>query len=149
MARKSSKTISRSPDASGKISDAGGRGISKAITAATGNSTAVPGPSSNPATNLLIHDIALRTGGRLLRHTVEKGVLANRYGGQDAKKIIENRSIGQALFGTLLARLATRSLPGALVVGSGLVVKTLYDRSRNKRSARRSGDKTLKKMSQD
>jgi hypothetical protein len=80
---------------------------------------------------------------------VEKGVLAGRYGGKDAKKIIENRGIGQALMGTLIARIATRSLPGAVVVGSGLIVKTLYDRSRSKRAARKSGDRTLRKMSED
>jgi hypothetical protein len=145
MKRKSNKSKS-SPDVSGKLTDAGARGVSKAITAATGDSGGVPGPSPNPATNLLIHDVVMRTGGRLIRHTVEKGVLAGRYGGQDAKKIIENRGIGQALVGTLIARVATRSLPGAVVVGSGLVVKTLYDRSRSKRAARRSGDRTLKKM---
>jgi hypothetical protein len=145
MARKSTRAKNK-PETVGKLTDAGARGVSKAITAATGDSGAVPGPSPNPATNLLIHDVVMRTGGRLIRHTVEKGVLAGRYGGQDAKKIIENRGIGQALVGTLIARVATRSLPGAVVVGSGLVVKTLYDRSRSKRAARRSGDRTLKKM---
>ena len=148
MARKSTKSTG-SPEASGKLTDAGARGVSKAISAATGDSGGVPGPSPNPATNLLIHDVVMRTGGRLIRHTVEKGVLAGRYGGKDAKKIIENRGLGQALVGTLIARLATRSLPGAVVVGSGLVVKTLYDRSRSKRAARKSGDRMLKKMSED
>ena len=148
MKRKSSSHKSK-PEATGKVSDVGARGVSKAIEAATGDSDGVPGPSPNPATNLLIHDVVIRTGGRLIRHTVEKGVLAGRYGGADAKKIIENRGIGQALVGTLIARLATRSLPGAVVVGSGLIVKTLYDRSRSKRAARRSGDRTLKKMGED
>lgn len=148
MARKSTRAKSK-PEASGKLTDAGARGVSKAISAAGGDTNGVPGPSPNPATNLLIHDVVMRTGGRLIRHTVEKGVLAGRYGGEDAKKIIENRGIGQALVGTLIARLATRSLPGAVVVGSGLVFKTLYDRSRSKRSARRSGDRKLKKMGQD
>ena len=148
MARKSTKSKS-SPEATGKLTDAGARGVSKAIVAATGDSGGVPGPSTNPATNLLIHDIVMRTGGRLVRHTVEKGVLSGRYGGNDAKKIIENRGIGQALLGTLIARIATRSVPGAIVVGSGLVVKTLYDRSRSKRAARRSGDRMLEKMSKD
>ena len=148
MARKSTKVTS-SPEASGKLTDAGARGVSKAISAATGDSDGVPGPSPNPATNLLIHDVVMRTGGRLIRHTVEKGVLAGRYGGKDAKKIIENRGIGQALVGTLIARLATRSLPGAVVVGGGLIVKTLYDRSRSKKAARGSGDRMLRKMGKD
>jgi hypothetical protein len=142
--RKSSKADKQGAEASGAITDAGARGISKALGAATGDSDAIPGPSTNPATNLIIHDVLMRSGGRLLRHTIEKGVLANRYGGRSAKKIIENRSLGQALLGSLVARVATRSLPGAALVGGGLVVKTLYDRSRGKRQARRAGDMAMK-----
>jgi hypothetical protein len=150
MARKiSSSTRPKAADSSGAITDKGAKGVSKAITAATGNASEVPGPSTNPATNLIIHDILLRVSGRLVRHTVEKGILANRYGGKSAKSIIENRSIGQALFGALVARVATRSVPGALVVGGGLVAKTLFDRSQSKRAAKRTGDRTLKKMSED
>jgi hypothetical protein len=143
------KIPAKKPESSGAITDKGARGVSKAITATTGNRTEVPGPSSNPATNLIIHDILLRASGRLVRHTVEKGLLANRYGGKSAKAIVENRSLGQALFGALVARLATRSLPGAVVVGGGLIAKTLFDRSQSKRTARRSGDKTLKQMAED
>jgi hypothetical protein len=42
-----------------------------------------------------------------------------------------------------VARVATRSVPGALLVGGGLLAKTLYDRSISRRKARRRGDKTL------
>jgi hypothetical protein len=91
----------------------------------------------------------MRASGRLVRHTVEKGLLRGRYGGQAAKAIVENRTITQTLVSGLLARYATRSLPGAILIGGGLVVKTLYDRGRSKRLAKRSGDKTLKKMAED
>jgi hypothetical protein len=40
------------------------------------------------------------------------------------------RSIGRALAGAALTRIATRSVPGALVVGGGLLAKSLYDRRR-------------------
>lgn len=150
MARKNSTTIRpKGSDSSGAITDKGAEGISRAITASTGNATEVPGPSTNPATNLIIHDIVLRVAGRLVRHTVEKGILANRYGGSSAKAMIENRGLAQTLFGALVARLATRSLPGAAIVGGGLIAKTLFDRSQSRRVARRSGDKALKKMAED
>lgn len=133
------------PEAGGGISDAGG----KAVSAMMGKSSEVPGPSSNPATNLIIQDIAIRAGGRLVRHTVEKGLLRGRYGGDGAKAIVENRSLMHTMVTSVLARYATRSLPGALLVGTGLVAKTLFDRSQSKRTARRSGDRSLKKMAKD
>ena len=145
MARKPKMNPKVHPEASGGMTDAGG----KAIAAATGDSEKVFGPSSNPATNLIIQDIALRAGGRLMRHTLEKGLLRGRYGGTGAKAIVENRSLMHTLVGGLLARYATRSLPGAILIGGGLVAKTLYDRARSKRSSKRAGDKTLKKLAQD
>lgn len=146
MARQSARSKPvKAPEASGGMTDAGG----KAISAATGKSDTVLGPSTNPATNLIIQDVAMRAGGRLVRHTLEKGLLRGRYGGQSAKAIVENRSITQTLVSGLLARYATRSVPGAVLIGSGLIVKTLYDRSRSKRAAKRSGDETLRKMAED
>lgn len=132
-------------EAAGGVSDAGG----KAIARVAGSSDGVPGPSLNPATNLIIHDIAMRAGGRILRHTVEKGLLRGRYGGAKAKAIVENRSITQTLVSGLLARYATRSLPGAVLVGTGLVAKTLFDRSQSRRQARRKGDRAMTKMAED
>ncbi len=146
MARRPAKMKVRvHPEASGGMTDAGG----KAIAAATGGSEKVFGPSSNPATNLIIQDIALRAGGRLMRHTLEKGLLRGRYGGTGAKAIVENRSLVHTLVGGLLARYATRSLPGAVLVGGGLIAKTLFDRGRSKRSSKRAGDRTLKAMAED
>lgn len=145
MAKKPGKINLRSGEASGGISDAG----AKALTKATGTSTTVPGPSNNPATNLIIHDIAMRAGGRLLRHTVEKTLLRGRYGGAGAKAIVENRGLAQTFISGMLARYATRSLPGAMLVGGGLVAKTLFDRGKTRRSAKRSGDKALAKMAEE
>lgn len=93
------------------------------------------GPSPNPMTNLVIADIALRTGGQLMRHTVEKALLGAKYSPKKAKEIIKGRSIAQTIIGTALARMATRSLPGAILVGGGMLAKTLYDRSRGRKAA--------------
>ena len=42
-----------------------------------------------------------------------------------------------------LAKLATRNLPGALIVGGGALAKTLYDRRRSRSAQRREGDREL------
>ena len=132
-------------EASGSLTDAGGRGIGRAVAAASGDPDEVPGPSINPATNLLIQDIAMRASGRLVRHALEKGLLRGRYGGKQAKAIVENRSLIQTLMSGMLARYATRSVPGAVLIGGGLIVKTLYDRSKGKPAAKRAGDRSLAK----
>ena len=98
------------------------------------------GPSPNPMTNLVIADIALRGGGRLLRHTVERVLLGAKYSPEKAKDIVKGRSMGQTLLGTAIARVATRSVPGALLVGGGLLAKTLFDRRKGGRRARAEGN---------
>jgi hypothetical protein len=89
-----------------------------------------PPPSPNPMTNLLIADIVLRGGGRLLRHIVETNVLKTKYSSGKARRIVKGRGMAQTLIGTAVARLATRSVPGAILVGGGLLAKALYDRSK-------------------
>ncbi|MEB3416886.1 hypothetical protein VCJ71_12515 [Alteriqipengyuania sp. WL0013] len=109
----------------------------------------VAGPSPNAATNLLIHDLVLRSVGRIARQTVEKGLLQRRYGRNFAKDAVENRSMLHALAAYGATKVATRSLPGAALVGGGLLAKTLWDRSRGRRSARRAGDKLLNKQAEE
>ena len=103
----------------------------------------LPGPSTNPATNLLIADIAMRGVGRIVRNSLHKGVLRTRYSQDKAKAIVENRSVINTLAVYGVTKLATRSVPGALLVGGGLLVKTLYDRGKSRMEARRAGDDTM------
>jgi hypothetical protein len=90
----------------------------------------VPPPSPNPMTNLVIADIVLRGGGRLLRTVVERSVLKTKYPHETAKSLINGRGMAQTLIGTAVARIATRSVPGAILVGGGLLAKALYDRKK-------------------
>ncbi len=92
------------------------------------------GPSPNPMTNLIIADIALRGGGRLLRQVVERTLLGVKYTPEKARDIVKGRGMAQTLVGTAVARVATRSLPGALLIGGGLIAKTLYDHSKKRRA---------------
>jgi len=105
--------------------------------------TQADGISPNPMTNLLIADLALRGGGQLLRHAIERTVLGAKYTPDKAKKIVKGRSMVQTLLGTAAARIATRSVPGAIVVGGGLLAKALYDRREGKRAARASGARAI------
>ena len=108
---------------------------------------AIPGPSPNPSTNLIIHDILLRSAGRLTRQTLEKALLGRQYGSKFAKEVVENRSLVQTLAAYGVTKVATKSVPGAVLVGAGLLAKTIFDRSTSRRNSRRSGEKALRKQS--
>ena len=99
-----------------------------------------------PITNMILADLVLRGGSALLRRAVDaqllgrpagavldkvKGATGGKTGGK-ADKIIKGRTMGQTLLGTMAVRIATRSVPGAIIVGGGLLAKALYDRKRAK-----------------
>lgn len=84
-------------------------------------------------------------GNRLLASLVRQG--GNKLLGKATKRLLPpdnvpkaKSSISRALAGAALTRIATRSVPGALVVGGGLLAKSLYDRRRARRAARGEGD---------
>ena len=108
---------------------------------------AIPGPSPNPSTNLIIHDIILRSAGRLTRQTLEKALLGRQYGSKFAKDVVENRSVVQTLAAYGVTKFATKSVPGALLVGGGLLAKVIFDRSTSRRNSRRKGERALRKQS--
>lgn len=103
----------------------------------------VPGPSSNPATNLLIMDIAMRGASMIAGRAIQRIILGARYDSEKAADIIKGRSLVQSMTATGAARFATKSVPGFLLVTGGLVAKTLLDRSLRPREARRRGERQL------
>ncbi|WP_091148710.1 hypothetical protein [Novosphingobium sp. CF614] len=103
------------------------------------------GPSPNIATNLAIADIALRGGSILARHAVERAFLGRTYAPNKARKILKGRTWSETLVHGALARMALRSVPGAILVGGALVAKTLYDRAKA-RDAKREGEARLDDM---
>lgn len=108
----------------------------------------VPGISTNPATNLLIADVVLRGLTRLVRRNIEKGMLRAEYEPEEAKRILEGRSLGQKAVQITAARVATRSLPGAVLITGGLLAKAMFDRSQSKRKAAREGRKQLEEQAE-
>ncbi len=106
----------------------------------------VPGPSTNPATNLLIGDIAMRGLSMLLGRGIESALLKTRYDAEKAKGIVQGRTLKQSLMATGAARVATKSVPGFLAVSGGLLAKSLFDRALGRGEAKRQGEKTLNKQ---
>ncbi|MBX7482822.1 hypothetical protein [Qipengyuania qiaonensis] len=135
-------------DETSPIEGATGDKLERAADPADRRNGKVAGPSTNPATNFIIHDIVLRSAGRLSRMAVEKALLGRQYGTEFAKDAVENRSVLHTLATYGVTKVATRSLPGALIVGTGIALKVLFDRSQSKRKARRDGYRALRKQAQ-
>ena len=111
---------------------------------ATGKSIA--GPSPNAMTNLILADIVLRGGSQLLRRAAERTLVNEKHAPGKARDIVAGRTFGQFLVGAVLSRVATASVPGAVVVGGGMLVKTLYDRTRSRRASREDGEQDLQEQ---
>jgi hypothetical protein len=108
----------------------------------------VPGPSSNPATNLLIIDVAMRGASMMFWRGMEKALLRTRYNREKASDIVKGRSMIQSAAATGAARVASRSVPGFLLVGGGLLAKAIFDRSLKRRDSVRRGEKQLAEQAQ-
>lgn len=134
MARNKSKASK-----SGPASSATGKGRD--------NTDEAHGFSPNPKTNLMMADIAMRGGSMLLRRSVERKLLGLRYPGSKASAILKGRSVSDTVTGAAMARLATRSIPGAIIVGGVLLAKTLYDRRKGE-AAKAEGEAELDEMAE-
>lgn len=106
----------------------------------------IPGPSPNPATNLLIADVAMRGLSLLIESGLQRVVLRTKYDREKAAAIVKGRTMGQTIVATGVAQVASRSVPGFLAISGGLLGKTLLDRSKGRRAAKRAGEKTLTKQ---
>ncbi|WP_305098467.1 hypothetical protein [Croceibacterium aestuarii] len=131
------------------MTDRGGRRVRRAIRSARNGVKSVPGPSTNPATNLMIADVTVRGLSFLFRRSLEKGLLRARFGPEKAKQIVEGKTMGHTLAGFAVSRLATRSVPGFLLVSGGLLGKAVLDRSLSRRESTRRGDETLEKIAEN
>ncbi|HWK41340.1 MAG TPA: hypothetical protein VNR60_05350 [Croceibacterium sp.] len=108
----------------------------------------VPGPSTNPATNLIILDVAMRGAAFIASRGVEKALLRTHYQREKAADIVKGRSFLASVTATSAARMATRSMPGFLLVAGGLLAKAAFDRSTSRRQAQRKGERQLAKQAE-
>ena len=90
--------------------------------------SAVPGLSTDSATNLAIAEVLMRGVSRLMQRSMRDEMLSQTHDRETARELATSRTLlsGLAVYGA--SRLATRSVPGALIVAGGLAPKTLYDR---------------------
>ncbi len=88
--------------------------------------------------------VVLRTGNALLKQSIERGILGRTPGVVKAaataaagiklpKAARPKRSLAAKIAMAAATRIATRSVPGAIVVGGAMLAKTLYDRKRSKK----------------
>jgi hypothetical protein len=103
----------------------------------------IPGPSTNPATNLLILDVAVRGASLIAGRAMERALLRTRYQREKAHDIVKGRTMVKSLAYTGVARVATRSVPGFLLVAGGLFAKAVIDRSLSRRESVRRGEREL------
>lgn len=107
----------------------------------------IPGLSPDPKTNVMVADIVIRGAGKLARHFAKRALLRPGQGKEGPEKAVEGLSVTQSLATVAIARLATRSVPGAVIVGTGIIAKAVFDRSHEKRKAMIEGRKAeLEKM---
>lgn len=91
--------------------------------------------AGNPATNILLIDVLLRAGLRLGRRYLEKGLLSRHIPPEQAHRLIQGRPVSKSFFSILASRIASRSVPGGVLVGGGILAKMLIDRRRSSRQA--------------
>jgi hypothetical protein len=75
------------------------------------------------ADNRLIAEIARRNGSKLLNAAIDTLLPVDA-----AKLPARKKSLLGGVAGAVAVRVATRSVPGAIVVGGALLAKRLYDR---------------------
>ncbi|MEQ1499534.1 MAG: hypothetical protein ABL914_12840 [Novosphingobium sp.] len=89
------------------------------------------------ADNRLIADIARRNGGKLLDAAIDTLLPAD-----GAKPPAGKKTVLGSVAGAVAVRLATRSVPGAIVVGGAMLAKRLYDRRHAAKAPEKAKPKT-------
>jgi hypothetical protein len=89
----------------------------------------------------------MRAGSALLKRSVDRGILgaapealkaaAKAAGAKAAKAAKPKRSLGARLLTAAATRIATRSVPGAIVVGGVMLAKTLHNHRKSRQGPKR------------
>ena len=91
------------------------------------------------ATNRILASIIRQGGGRLLNTALAKALP------DEPATAGKRKNLLGGIAGAVALRVATKSVPGAIVVGSGLIAKRLYDRRKAAKTAKSgTGAKTAK-----
>lgn len=79
---------------------------------------------------------ALRKGISFARNAADRQITIGGYSPGEIQRIMGKPGFVRGAVSVAIFRLATRSVPGALLVGGGLVAKALYDRRRKRRHSK-------------
>ncbi len=90
-------------------------------------------PTTRPRPGEMVIDIALHQGTQLARQAIHKRLSKMGVSSLDPATIEAGQSFSRQLMASAIARLASRSVPGTMVVGAGLLAKGLYERRRIRR----------------
>lgn len=82
------------------------------------------------ATNRLLASIIRQSGGRLLNTALARALP------DEPATAGKRKNLLGGIAGAVALRVATKSVPGAIVVGSGLIAKKLYDRRKAAKTAK-------------
>lgn len=96
----------------------------------------IPGPSTDPATNLMIADVVIRSISSVARETAKKSLARKRFDRDRADQLTQRGSIGKTLLLYGASKIASRSLPGAVFVGGALLAKSALDRKKTRASTK-------------
>jgi hypothetical protein len=82
----------------------------------------------SPIAELVVADAVVRAGQALVRRGVEQQLLRGRTA--QTGRVLRGRTVKETVIGTVLAEIARRSVPGAILVGGGLLAQALRDQRR-------------------
>lgn len=86
----------------------------------------MPDKPKRTTTSGKIADFAVREGKAVAERAIDRRLASAGYSKKDVRKIVERKGFGKRMVAAAIARLATRSVPGALLVGGGLIAKALF-----------------------
>jgi len=75
-----------------------------------------------------VADLVFTKGASLAKSAFEKRLGRAGYSKKDIRKIVERQGFAKRFAAAAITRLATRSVPGALAVSSGIAAKALWNR---------------------
>lgn len=99
-----------------------------------------------PVARAILAGVAMRAGSTLLKRSVDRGILgaapealkaAAKAAGASAAKAAAPKKrfgLGARILTAAATRIATRSVPGAIVVGGALLAKTLHERRKQRKT---------------
>lgn len=98
-------------------------------------------PGRKAVTNVLLVDILLRTGLLLGRRQFEKTLLQRNFTRKQARRIVNGRPLTKSALSFVASRIASRSVPGAMLIGGGILAKLLIDARKSARKSDGQGEK--------